>query len=154
MWIEADQNFRRALRCRLAADFSFASHYGPDRKMDFFQPKILIQLVDRLLKEIILLLRQQAVEIKPKGPRAMKKEARQLAQSVLKKKLLPLPVEERNEYTYDSLRPIIWKEAQQSGGHGLVKACSITLINKACALFAKKHDWKPKRGKKGSAVSK
>ena len=154
MWIEADQNFRNALRCRLASDFSFASHYGPDRKMDFFQPKVLIQLVERLLKEIILLLRQRAVGIKPKGPRAMKEEARQLIKGVLEKKLLPLPAKERNKYTYDSLRPIIWKEAQQSSGHGLVEACSETLINKACTLFAKKHGWKPKRGKKESAVSK
>ncbi len=154
MWIEADQNFRNALRCRLASDFSFASHYGPDRKMDFFQPKILTQLVDRLLKEIILLLRQQAVEIKPKGPRAMKKEARKLAQSVLEKKLLPLSVEERKEYAYDSVRSIIWKAAQQSNVHGLFEACSETLINDECSLFAKKHGWKPKRGKKGSAVSK
>ena len=31
-----------------------------------------------------------------------------LDQSVLEKKLLPLPAKERNKYTYDSLRPIIW----------------------------------------------
>ncbi len=154
MWIEADHNFRRALRCRLASDFSFANHYGPDRKMDFFQPKILIQLVDRLLKEIILLLRQQAVEIKPKGPRAMKTEARQFVQSFLANKLLPLPSKERNKCTYDSLRPLIWKAAQQSSARGLIEACSATLIDDECTLFAKKHGWKPKRGKKGSAVSK
>ncbi len=58
MWLNADSGYRIALRNRLAADFSFAHHYGPDRKTEFFQRESLEQWVDRLLIEIILFLRQ------------------------------------------------------------------------------------------------
>lgn len=57
MWLDADRNFRKAYRCRLSSDFSFSNHYGPNRKMEFFQREALEHLVSRLFAEIILLRR-------------------------------------------------------------------------------------------------
>jgi hypothetical protein len=57
MLLDADRVYRIARRCRLAADFSFLDN--PDRKTEFFQRDVLEQWVERLLNEIILILRDR-----------------------------------------------------------------------------------------------
>jgi len=59
MWMNADSGYRVARRCRLAGDFSFANHYGPDRRTEFFHRERLEQWVDRMFKEIILILQAE-----------------------------------------------------------------------------------------------
>src|SRR3990167_3148415 len=56
MWLNADSEYRDAYRRRLACDFSVTD--DPNRETRFFQREHLEQWVDRLFKEIILILRQ------------------------------------------------------------------------------------------------
>lgn len=95
------------------------------------------------IKEAILI--DEAILFR--GPRALTQEARKFVKGILERILLPLPASSRNEYTYDQFRPLVWKEAKNSGVNGLLQACSMTLIEKECKAFAKKHKWRPKRGK-------
>jgi len=109
----------------------------------------------KLIKRLIAFIEEAIIADEfaiVRGPREMKDAARKFIRSVLEKNLIPLPYKERNEWTYDNMRPIIWREAEQSDVTGLQDACSNRLIHDQCKAFAKEHKWRPKRGKKGSAV--
>ena len=131
----------------------FLSAFGTDWAKAPYGHDVLLRLVKRF---VILIEEAILEEALVRKPRQMKNEARQFVQNVLEKELLPLPLKERNRRKYDSLRPVVWKAAQQSGILGLVEACSETLIGEECTAFAKKHGWRPSRKKskkkKGSAV--
>jgi len=131
----------------------FLSAFGVDWTKAPYGHDVLWRLIQRF---VILIEEAILEEASVRKPRQMKDEARQFVQSVLEKELLPLPLKERNRRKYDSLRPVIWKAAQQSSVQGLVEACSETLIGEECTAFAKNHGWRPSRKKskkkKGSAV--
>jgi hypothetical protein len=59
VWLKAHQGYMRARLCRMAGDFAFVDHYGADRKTEFFHRDVLQGWLQRVISELLLLLRKQ-----------------------------------------------------------------------------------------------
>jgi hypothetical protein len=124
---------------------SFRNSFG----VDWINAPVPRDKLWRLVQRFVLLLEEE-LKAGVKRPRQMKEETRQFTQSILEKKLLSLPLKDRNTHTYQSLFPIVCKAINQSGIDGLKEAFTDTLFKEECTAFGRKHGWRPSRkeGKK------
>jgi len=129
----------------------FLSTFGTDWAKAPYDHDVLLRLVKRF---VILIEEAIFNEAVVKKPRQIKEEAREVTRNILKRELLPLSPQSRNQRNYDYIIKVVWGESLADRGQAFQEACSEKLIRKECTAFRKKHGWVPKRGKKGSSVSK